>query len=159
MGWSSFHRASRARDIGGEVDYLPPRCIAAAVRPASAQSSLSRRIPGLTVTRYLDNGAPATTVNTYDTLTGNLLATIDPLGHATTFTYTAQGQIKTITDALAHITTFEYNPAGDLIKVTDPLNNVSQTLPDLAGRATQNRSGPANLNNALSGNSGHYAGL
>jgi len=54
MGWSSFHRASRARDIGGGMDYLPPRCIAAAVRPAQETSSRLLRNPGLTVTQPKD---------------------------------------------------------------------------------------------------------
>ena len=60
---------------------------------------------------------------TYDSVTGNMLTTLDPLLHATAISYNQFGQPLTVTDALNHTTTFEYNELGDLIATVDPLGN------------------------------------
>jgi RHS repeat-associated protein len=78
----------------------------------------------------------------------------DPLGHATTFAYDAQGgltgitnalgQASTVTpgptgqpvaiaDALGHTTQLAYT-AGDLVSITDPLGSVTTRTLDSAGR-------------------------
>lgn len=60
---------------------------------------------------------------THDPVTGNLLATTDPLAHATAIAYNHFGQPISVTDALNHTTTFEYDEVGNLIATTDPLGN------------------------------------
>ena len=101
--------------------------------------------PG-TITRYLDDGTPVTTVNQYDSQTGQLIRSTDPLGNVTIYTYSSAtsnpsngpgGQVETITNPLGHITRFAYNAQGDLTRVTDALGNATSLQPDAAGQTTQ----------------------
>ena len=99
-----------------------------------------------TVTRYLDDGTPVTTVNQYDSQTGHVIRNTDPLGNVTIYTYTTatsnptngpSGQFEIITNPLGHVTRFAYNAQGDLTRVTDALGNATSLQPDAAGQATQ----------------------
>jgi len=133
----SFHRALRAGDIGGGVDYLPPRCIAAAVRPAPAQSSLSRRIPGLT------------TYDNANRLTGKTL----PNGIKQTYTYDAANRLTELQYAKSDGTlieqiTYEYDANGRRTARTSLANLSNSETPiaatyDLADRLTALTINPA----------------
>ena len=85
-------------------------------------------------TRYLEDGTPIVTGFEYHSSTGSLLRRIDPENNPTTYTYTAQGQVRTIANALNHVTTFEYNSAGDLVRTLDALDNETKQTPDALGR-------------------------
>ena len=63
-----------------------------------------------------------TLARTYNTL-GQLTALKDASGHATSFTYDANGNPQTVTDALQRVTRQQY----------DPLNRLAQTLQDVGG--------------------------
>ncbi|WP_254051373.1 RHS repeat-associated core domain-containing protein [Stenotrophomonas sp. SAU14A_NAIMI4_5] len=63
-----------------------------------------------------------TLARTYNTL-GQLTALKDASGHATGFTYDANGNPQTVTDALQRVTRQQY----------DPLNRLAQTLQDVGG--------------------------
>ncbi|MDP3089954.1 MAG: RHS repeat-associated core domain-containing protein [Nitrospira sp.] len=71
---------------------------------------------------------------TYDSVTGNMLTTLDPLLHATNITYNPFGQPITVTDALNHTTTFEYDEVGNLIATIDPLGNRTLRFYDAVSR-------------------------
>ena len=94
----------------------------------------------IAVTRYLEGGS-ATAIRSrasYDA-NGNITSSTDPLNQTASYTYNAQGQIKTI--SLPAITgqpnrtySLDYNEAGDLIKATDPLLQESRIMYDAAQR-------------------------
>ncbi len=56
---------------------------------------------------------------------GQLTQMIDPVGLATTLTYTG-GKVTSITDPANRITQMEYDSKGNLIKVTDPDNSAKR---------------------------------
>ncbi|MEH2218468.1 MAG: FG-GAP-like repeat-containing protein [Nostoc sp.] len=56
---------------------------------------------------------------------GQLTQMIDPVGLATTFTYTGS-KITSITDPANRITQMEYDSKGNLIKITDPDNSAKR---------------------------------
>ena len=64
-----------------------------------------------------------TTTFGHDTTTGDLLSVTDPLGHVTSYTYNADGTLKTETDArgAGHTTTYpaSYDPSGSPNTITD----------------------------------------
>ena len=83
-----------------------------------------------------------TTVNTYDS-NGNLLSTKTPSpdggttpGSTTSFTYYANGSLKTITDPLGNVTTIAYYPSGLINTVTDAANHVTTYVYDNRGNRT-----------------------
>jgi RHS repeat-associated protein len=86
------------------------------------------------VTRYLPDGTAVTSQFTYDVNSGNLLTATDALNNATSFTYNAQGQMKTVTVPGNRTRTFNYNSAGDLVSSTDALGNETLLTPDQIGR-------------------------
>ena len=53
---------------------------------------------------------------------------IDPEGHATNFTYTPAGDLRTATDALGHTTTYTYTVQGWLTQMRTPQGRVATTL-------------------------------
>ncbi len=99
--------------------------------------------------RNTDN-ATLTTVNQYDDA-GNVIATVDPLNHKTSFDSTdswvdatcapaGQGKayVTSITDAAGHVTTKKYNSCtGSLASTTDPNLKTTSTTYDLMGRPSQ----------------------
>ena len=66
---------------------------------------------------------------------GRLTKVTDALGHITSFTYPAVGEVpETVTDALSRTTTFTQNAVGDVTEVTDPAGKVWHFTYDTAGR-------------------------
>jgi YD repeat-containing protein len=86
------------------------------------------------ITRFDDANQPQTWSSTYDPANGTVLTATNPLNQATTFAYTARGELSRITDALGHSTSFEYNAAGDRTKMIDALLNETHFGVDGAGR-------------------------
>jgi len=74
------------------------------------------------------------TTNTW--ASGLLQTTTDPLGHITSYGYTAARQLQTVTDPLNEVTTYVYDSAGNQISVTDPLGRTTTTAYDAMGRPT-----------------------
>jgi RHS repeat-associated protein len=68
---------------------------------------------------------------------GYLKSAIDPLGHATSYTYDLHGQRTSMTDALNHTWTYSYDSLGRLVNTTDPLHHVTHNEYDVAGRLTR----------------------
>jgi len=64
----------------------------------------------------------------------NLIRATDGLGHSTTFTYNAAGQILTRRNTLGHVTRYEYDALGYLVKVTYPTGKTEQYAYDDIGR-------------------------
>ena len=131
---------------------LPAMQASGAVEHDSARStSYTTRGNRTAVSKWRNSdGAWLTTESQYDDA-GNGIATLDPLGNETTFSYTdswsnaacapsgeAKAYLTTITNALAQITTKKYNSCtGTLASTTDPnLQSTSNTY-DLMGRVTQ----------------------
>jgi YD repeat-containing protein len=85
-------------------------------------------------TRYLEDGTAVTRRFAYDVSTGNPISSTDPLNNVTSYTYTPQGQLKTLTVPGNRTTTYGYNLAGDLVRITDPLGNETQLGRDAVGR-------------------------
>ncbi|QIJ62110.1 putative T7SS-secreted protein [Streptomyces sp. JB150] len=73
-----------------------------------------------------------------------VLATTDPLGHTTRFSYDARGTMLTRTDPLGHTTTFGYDEDGRLVSVTHPDG----------GEVRAERGGPLGLPTELRGPDG-----
>jgi RHS repeat-associated protein len=67
---------------------------------------------------------------------GNVLAQIDQLGHATSYSYDTLERQVTATDANTHITTIAYDAAGNQTTVTDPDGNVTTMVYDALDRQT-----------------------
>jgi len=59
----------------------------------------------------------------YDETWVQLIRQTDPLGQATTMTYTPEGYLASITDPRGRTTTFAYDAAGRLVEVRDPQGN------------------------------------
>ena len=78
-------------------------------------------------------------------ISGNLLSRVDPLGHTATFTYDANGNLKTgsatlINDAGSSselTSSFEYDPNGNVNRVTDPLARITRLVSNFRGQMTQ----------------------
>jgi len=88
------------------------------------------------ITRYLPDNTPVVAQFEYDGSTGNLTKATDPLGHATSYTYTTQGELATVTVPENRTSTFSYNGTGDPISTTDPLGGEQRFAADGAGRIT-----------------------
>jgi YD repeat-containing protein len=58
-----------------------------------------------------------------------VLAQIDQLGHATSYSYDALNRQVTQTDADNYTTTYAYDAAGEQISLTDADNNVTSRRP------------------------------
>ena len=89
--------------------------------------------------KYITNTTTPDGMITYEREMGtNLLKSItDPLGRKNSYTYYADGSIKTITDNLGNTTTYEYEPTyGMPKKVTDALGNISTMAYDAKGNVT-----------------------
>lgn len=93
------------------------------------------------VTRGYGTAQAATSTISYDTLTALPLQITDPLGHATRYTYDADGNVLTRTDAIdtnnpnsvGHTTTYTYDTLNDVLTMQDP-NGVTTTYTyDTAG--------------------------
>ena len=121
------------------------------------------------VTRLATTAEAYSTTITYDPLFNQPLTVKNPLGHQTTFTYNAKGQLtkvsnplghnlqisnydaqgkpKTVTYPLGKVTQMTYEGA-DLASVTDPLSRTLTTTTDGAGRvvSTTNPLGHRTLN-------------
>lgn len=82
-----------------------------------------------------------TTTFGHDTTTGDLLSVTDPLGHVTSYTYNADGTLKTETDArgAGHTTTYpaSYDPSGSPNTITDALDKVTSFAYDARGNVTR----------------------
>jgi RHS repeat-associated protein len=98
--------------------------------------------PLLTSTTRVTSTGNITTAYTYTTSADapqpeKLLKTItDALGHITTFTYDAKGQLFSTKDADNKVTTFTYDDLGRVTDVTNPLLRVTHTIYDPAGNVT-----------------------
>ena len=57
---------------------------------------------------------------------GRATSVSDALGHTTTTTYNAAGEVLTLTDPLSHVTTMTYNVAGQT-----PVSYTHLTLPTI----------------------------
>ncbi len=83
---------------------------------------------------YLNGQRYATNSSLYDPALNLPLVSVDPLGHANSFTYDAFGNLETSTDARNNTTTNVYNPlTGQLVSTSDALgdttsNNYNGTL-------------------------------
>ncbi len=86
--------------------------------------------------RFLPDGTPVVRQFSYDVNIGRRTVTTDPLGNATTYGYTPQGQLASVTVPGNRTSTFGYNTAGDLVSVTDPLGNERRLGTDGVGRTT-----------------------
>jgi len=78
------------------------------------------------VTRLDGTPDAVTSTASYSGPFGQISSATDPLNHAITFGYDAQGNLTTVRDPLTHPTLFAYNPDGTLASVTDSLNNEVQ---------------------------------
>ncbi|HEX9259267.1 MAG TPA: Ig-like domain-containing protein [Acidimicrobiales bacterium] len=76
-----------------------------------------------------------TTNATYDSL-GRQLSSTDGLGHTSSQTYDAAGNVATRTDANGKTTTFTYNAFGQVLTVTDPLGHTTTNTYDSNGNLT-----------------------
>jgi RHS repeat-associated protein len=68
---------------------------------------------------------------------GRMTASIDELGHRTTYGYDDAGRRVWVKDALGHVTTTDYDAAGQRVAVTDALGHTTRFVYDLAGRLVQ----------------------
>jgi|GEM_PF-3764548 len=66
---------------------------------------------------------------------GRPLTSTDPLGHTTTTTYDAAGNVTSVANALGQTTTLAYNAMNRAASVSDPLGNVTSFGYDAAGSA------------------------
>ena len=82
----------------------------------------------------IENALGQTTLYAYEDSTscstpiadnGNLCAVTNGLGHATTFTYDARGNVKSAKDALNNTWNYQYTTLNDIDTVTDPRSNVT----------------------------------
>ncbi len=78
------------------------------------------------ITRLAGTSNATTTSITYDATFSQITSITDPLGHKTTFTYDAKGNLTVVTDALGSRTTFTYNSAGQPLSVTNPIGSTTQ---------------------------------
>lgn len=147
-GWSGNVRAERVDlDIHGnatvrstEVDPISKMVLTRINLPDSAQDSLSRSINGLLVEQGMQS---APTVYTYDAL--ERVSTVKQAHHsqAATTQYDANtGQLILQTDAAGHATAYTYYAngsigAGEIASVTDALLQKSYRSYDLLGRQTR----------------------
>ena len=85
----------------------------------------------------LQNGSQTspTTYFSYDA-NGNLISTIDPLGHTTTYGYDGLNRPNTTTDALNGVTTKAYDVRGNVIAVTDQMGRTTNFVFDSLNRMT-----------------------
>ncbi len=74
--------------------------------------------------------------NTFDAL-GNVVGTTDALGHVTTYTYDANGNVSSvtvpITSSTSATTSYTYNSFGSILTTTDPLGHVTTNTYDTHG--------------------------
>ena len=74
-----------------------------------------------TITRGFGTSLAETTTYNYDPATHFLTSIVDPLGHTiVSYTYDAQGRVKSEADGTGVTTTYQYDTLGRLIKVFDP---------------------------------------
>ena len=103
-----------------------------------------------TSARTTDGVRDFTTVNTYDTATGNLASTRTPGGSLTTWTYFPNGQLRSLTSPRGNVpgasaatkaqftTTYDYAAGSlDLAKVTTGSGRVTSFGYDVMGRRTR----------------------
>ncbi len=85
-------------------------------------------------------------VYTYGVL-DRLVAVIDDLGHAATYTYDAAGNQASAADAGGNVTTFEYGESNRLIRITEPgaPGAATEFTYDGNGNTTSMRDGNGNL--------------
>ncbi len=88
-----------------------------------------------------------TTSFTYDG-NGNLISTIDPLGHATTNSYDALNRLTQVRDASQGMTQYAYDSAGNLAQVTDPRYLATTYATDGLGGVVQQMSPDSGLTTA-----------
>ena len=62
------------------------------------------------------------------------MASTDPLGHTTTYTYDALGQMTSSSTPLGNTTTYTYDSVGNQTSETDPLLHTTTYLYDAAGQ-------------------------
>ena len=71
---------------------------------------------------------------TYEPVFNQITSITDPLGHTTTLTYDATGNVTRMSDGLQHASTFTYGSDGQPTSVADPLGHVT-TYAYVAGRS------------------------
>ena len=76
------------------------------------------------------------TYNEYDSATGNLIRTTDPLGNETEFGYTGQGLPELIRDALDRETRLGWE-GGLIQEITDAMGNATRFVHDARGRISE----------------------
>lgn len=95
---------------------------------------------GRLTTEIRASGTPEQSVTTYAyNGLGDRIATVDPRGNTTSYTYDKLGQLKTQTDAAGGVASYDYNAFGEAWKVTDPRGFSSYSWYDRLGRATHLR--------------------
>ncbi len=72
--------------------------------------------------------------NSMRRLASKTVAPSTPLAATTTFAYDTAGRMRTVTDPLGHVSTTTYNAAGDLTNETNPLGQTTSYAYDSAGR-------------------------
>lgn len=119
LAWDSDHNVIRLQEPNGAVstwEYSPVTGYPLKVRDAMA----------------VKNGLPGV-VLTYETLTTGARPTVlksktSAAGRTDTFTYDANGNVKTVKNGRGYGPTYNYNPNGTLATATDARSNVTQYL-------------------------------
>jgi RHS repeat-associated protein len=84
----------------------------------------------------VSGGKTITTRATYNEAGWQLSAT-DPLGHTTSQTFDASGNVLATADRSGHVTNYTYNAFSEPLTVTDPLGNVTRNTYDAGGNLTE----------------------
>jgi RHS repeat-associated protein len=117
LAWDSDHNVIRLQEPNGAVstwEYDPVTGYPLVVRDAMA---VKNNLPGVLLTyQKLTTGAKPTV----------LMSKKSAAGRTDTFTYDANGNLKTVKNGLGFGPTYVYNPNGTLATVTDARGNVTQ---------------------------------
>lgn len=172
LGWDRDHNVIRLEEANGAVStwaYDPATGYPTKIRDAEAVKNDRAAIQLDYDTLANAPGAPTVLVEktssagrawtfTHAPATGALATVVNPLGHATRYSYNTDGTLATVTDAKSQVTTFNaydesgmpltatdalskvsrftYDPRGNTLTATDPLTNKSTVAYDGFGRPT-----------------------
>lgn len=95
---------------------------------------------------------------TYDAV-GNLVERMDANSNRTTFTYDARNRLETVKDALSNVTTYQYDGVGNRTVVIDPLGHRTTVAYDALNRVTTITDARAGITTATYDAAGRRSGL